>query len=65
MLTGIVTEFDAAKGLGAVTDGTGTTFMFHVIEIVDGTRTVDVGQEVLFQPLAKFGRFQAGKICKR
>ncbi len=64
MLTGTVTAFDAAKGLGTVTDDAGTAFMFHVIEIVDGTRSVDVGQRVSFQPLAKFGRFQAGKIRK-
>jgi cold shock CspA family protein len=64
MLTGTVTDFDAAKGLGTVTDDAGTAFMFHVIEIVDGTRAVDVGQRVSFQPLAKFGRFQAGRIRK-
>ena len=64
MLTGTVSDFDPAKGLGTVTDDTGTSFMFHVIEIADGTRSVCVGQRVSFQPLAKFGRFEAAKIRK-
>ena len=64
MISGRVSEFDEAKGLGTVTADNGTAYVFHVIEIVDGTRTIDVGQAVRFQPLAKFGRYQAGKIRK-
>lgn len=64
MISGIVTGFDEVKGLGTVTVDTGTAYMFHVTEIVDGTRTVDVGQSVRFQPLAKFGHFQACKVHK-
>ena len=64
MLRGTVSEFDEAKGLGAVTADDGTTFWFHVIEIADGTRMVDVGQSVAFQPLPKFGTFQAGRVHK-
>ena len=52
------------KGLGTVTADDGTAYTFHVIEIVDGTRQIDVGQTVRFQPLAKFGRFQACKLRK-
>ena len=64
MLTGRVTEFDGAKGLGTVRGENGVDYLFHVIEITDGTRTVDPGQWVSFQPLPKFGRFQAGRIRK-
>ena len=34
------------------------------IEITDGTRSIELGQRVNFQPLPKFGRFQAGRIHK-
>ncbi len=64
MLAGTVTEFDSDKGLGTVTAADGTSFLFHVIEIADGTRSVDVGQAVRFHPLPKFGRFQASGLHK-
>jgi cold shock CspA family protein len=64
VISGQITEFDEAKGLGTVTAENGTAYVFHVIEIVDGTRTIDVGQAVRFQPLAKFGSYQACKIRK-
>ena len=64
VISGHVTEFDETKGLGTVTADDGTAYTFHVIEIADGTRQIDVGQTVRFQPLAKFGRFQACKLRK-
>ena len=64
MLTGEVTEFDLAKGLGTVRGENGVDYLFHVIEITDGTRSIELGQRVSFQPLPKFGRFQAGRIHK-
>jgi CspA family cold shock protein len=64
MLSGTVTGFDEAKGLGTVTAVDGREYLFHCIEIADGTRTVDVGQPVRFQPLPKFGRIQAGRVVK-
>ena len=64
MPTGQVTEIDAAKGLGTVRAENGVDYMFHVVEITDGTRAIDLGQRVSFQPLAKFGRFEAGRIRK-
>ncbi len=64
MLTGEVTEIDAAKGLGTVHGENGVDYLFHVVEIADGTRSIDLGQRVSFQPLPKFGRFQAGRIRK-
>jgi CspA family cold shock protein len=64
MISGTVTQFDDAKGLGTVVAIDGREFLFHCIEIADGTRTIDVGQAVRFQPLPKFGSFQAGRIAK-
>ena len=64
MVTGEVVEFDGAKGLGTVRGETGVDYLFHVIEITDGTRSIELGQRVSFQPLPKFGRFQAGRIHK-
>jgi CspA family cold shock protein len=64
MLTGRVTDFDAAAGLGRITDSGGTSYLFHCIEIIDGTRTIDVGQAVTFEPLPRFGAYQAGAVDK-
>ena len=64
MRRGTVTEFDEAKGLGTVTADDGARFLFHVIEIADGTRSIEVGQLVSFQPLPKFGTVQAGHVAK-
>ena len=64
MLPGTVTQFDPERGLGTVCAENGTDYMFHAIEIADGTRMIDVGQAVRFQPLAKFGQYQACRLRK-
>ncbi len=64
MLIGAVTEFDEGTGLGTLVGADGREYLFHCIEIVDGSRAVDVGQPVRFQPLPKFGRIQAGRVTK-
>lgn len=64
MLNGVVTEFSEARGLGTVTGDDGRIYLFHVVEIADGTRSIRVGQPVSFRPLAKFGTFEAGRIHK-
>lgn len=63
-LAGTVTDVDEARGLGTVTTDDGSTYLFHVVEIVDGSRTVDVGQPVSFRPLPRFGEMQAGRLQK-
>lgn len=45
---GVVATFDAARGLGVVTTSDGEPFGFHCVDIADGTRAVNVGQQVLF-----------------
>lgn len=64
MHRGTVTEFDDRRGLGTVAGDDGTEWMFHAVEIADGTRSIEIGQFVAFQPLPKFGRHQAGRIQK-
>lgn len=64
MISGTVTQFDDAKGLGTVTAVDGRDYLFHCIEIADGSRSIAVGQAVRFQPLPKFGHFQAGRVTK-
>lgn len=61
-LTGRVTAFDAAVGLGDVESSTGERHAFHCIEIADGSRDIAVGAEVSFNLLNKFGRYEAANI---
>ena len=64
MLRGTVVEFDEAVGLGTVSSDEGVSYRFHMIEVADGTRTIDVGQSVAFELLPKFGRYEAGRLQK-
>ena len=62
-LTGTVTEFDAAVGLGSVDAADGTRYPFHCIEIADGSRRIEVGAAVTFELIGKLGRFEAARIA--
>ena len=64
-LAGAVTAFDAEAGLGEIVSEGGARFVFHCIEIADGSRTIDVGAAVDFAQLAKFGRYEAADIRPR
>ena len=59
---GVVTAFDEESGLGLVINHDGIEHHFHCIEIADGSRTIDIGTEVSFDLLAKFGRWEAANI---
>lgn len=63
-MNGSVVAFDEAVGLGEVEATDGTRYLFHCIEIADGTRTIPVGQVVTFELLAKFGRFEAARVAR-
>lgn len=63
-VTGFVTGFDEQRGLGTVTSDDGTSYLFHCIEIADGTRKIDVGAPVTFRQRPKFGRFEAAELRK-
>lgn len=59
---GTVTEFDEHVGLGTVTGADGTDYLFHCIEIADGSRTIAIGTEVAFSTMTKFGRVEAADL---
>jgi CspA family cold shock protein len=59
---GVVTSFDETVGLGVIADASGDRFPFHCIEIADGSRSIEIGAEVSFDLLAKFGRWEAANI---
>ncbi len=47
-LTGVVTQFDARRGLGEITYNTGQVWPFHCAVIADGSRSINVGESVTF-----------------
>ena len=58
---GRVDSFDDPEGYGTVTsaDPEGTWF-FHCTAIADGTRSIEVGAEVVFEVVpGRLGRFEA------
>ena len=59
---GKVTEFDEYVGLGEVEGADGRRFLFHCVEIADGTRTIEVGTAVEFDLRVKFGRPEASQL---
>lgn len=63
-MRGVVTEFSHDRGLGTVTSDGGDTYVFHVVEIADGTRAIEVGTEVAFRALPKFGAIEAADLVK-
>lgn len=48
ILTGVVSEFDAKRGLGDIVGDDGNVWPFHCAEISDGSRQISVGQRVSF-----------------
>ena len=58
-MNGVVVAFDAAAGLGSVASPDGARYVFHCVEIADGSRSIDVGTEVSFRPLRKLGAVEA------
>lgn len=59
--TGIVVEFNDHVGLGEI-ESDGQQFLFHCVEIVDGTRTISVNAEVTFVPVIRFGKREASAV---
>jgi CspA family cold shock protein len=59
-LRGTVASFDEAKGYGTVRAEDGRELFFHCTEIADGTRTVPVGETVIFEVVPGHnGRWEA------
>lgn len=63
--SGVVSAFDAARGLGTILGDDGVERPFHCTQIAGGTRTIEVGTTVTFELLAKLGRFEATAIAPR
>jgi CspA family cold shock protein len=59
---GTVIAFDEYVGLGEVQSDVGEVYLFHCVEIADGSRTIDVGAAVEFDVLRKFGRLEASRL---
>jgi cold shock CspA family protein len=62
MPTGRVIDFDEYVGLGHVADDAGSVYLFHCVEIADGSRTIDIGARVEFDLMVKFGRAEAAQL---
>ena len=62
---GRVIDFDDHVGLGHVAADNGTVHLFHCVEIADGTRTIDVGADVEFDVMVKFGAEEAANLHPR
>jgi hypothetical protein len=63
-MDGRVIDFDPVRGIGEV-DAGGVRLRFHAATIADGTRRIDVGAEVAFERLARFGAWEATAIRPR
>ena len=59
---GTVVDFDEHVGLGHVDADDGTRYLFHCVEIADGTRTIDVGTRVQFDVMVKFDSPEASQL---
>ena len=60
---GRVSEFDAARGWGAIEADDGTRFEFHCTQIADGSRAIAVGTAVRYRlEPGHLGRWEASAI---
>jgi cold shock CspA family protein len=46
-ISGVVDSFDERRGDGFIVTDTDERFYFHCVSIADGSRTIDVGTQVL------------------
>ena len=64
-LKGEVVEFDEHVGLGTIRVEDGRELLFHCTQLVDGTRTIDVGTDVRFEIVAGHaGQWEAARVEK-
>jgi cold shock CspA family protein len=61
-LTGTVTSFSDAHGLGEITDTASVVWPFHCVSIADGSRTIEVGRTVMFRTGFRVARPEAVAI---
>ena len=59
-MEGTVTAFDADRGYGTIKASDGRELFFHCTQLVDGSRSVDIGADVQFDIVAGHrGRYEA------
>ena len=61
-LTGTVTSFNDAHGLGEITDSASIVWPVHCVSIADGSRTIEVGRTVMFRTGFRVARPEAVSI---
>lgn len=60
---GTVTSWDDDRGWGEITTADGAVFSLHCTGIADGSRTVEVGADVVFHVAAgRIGRWEAWAV---
>lgn len=60
---GVIAAFDDPRGIGIVRRDDGTEYPFHCTAIVDGTRTIALGEAVTFRVAAgRMGKWEAVSI---
>jgi cold shock CspA family protein len=64
-MRGTVAEFDDHKGFGVIAGDDGRSYFFHCTQIADGTRTIDAGTAVWFEPWPRLGRIEAAAVSPR
>lgn len=65
-MNGRVVDFDEHAGLGHVEADDGRVLLFHCTQLVDGTRSVDVGAAVSFDVVAgHLGHWEAARVEKQ
>jgi cold shock CspA family protein len=61
--TGRVVAFDENRGHGAVIDADDREWLFHAVEIIDGSRRIAVGTPVSFELVpGLLGRWEAASV---
>ena len=64
-MRGTVLTFDEPRGWGELVTEDGRTLPFHCTQIVDGTRTIEVGASVEHDVRpGGLGRWEAGQVVK-
>jgi cold shock CspA family protein len=65
MATGMVTEFDEAKGYGTIVGDDGSSHFVHCTAIADGSRTIDAQTPVRFVVMpGRRGQWEATEVEK-
>ncbi len=59
---GVVVDFDEHVGLGHVQTDAGERYLFHCVEIADGSRSIAVGTPVEFDLMVKLGDREAANL---